>query len=286
MKSRKASFKYFYRTFLSRGFIAYASAVVIALFIIMAVFAPILTPYEPNVVDLSSSLLRPSAAHIFGCDLHGRDVLTRILYGTRVSLVISLLSCAVGAIIGMMLGLIAGYLEGPVSTTIMRFVDVQLAIPPMLFMIIMGLFLGRGIFGMVLALSFSMQPGFIRMMYGIVLSLKDSDYITALKFANVKTLKIIIKHLLPNTFPTMMVMFALRLGGAIMAETTLSFLGIGIQQPTPSWGSMVSEGYQYIFTHPMLAFIPGFCIMMLVLAFNIFGDSLRDAIDPRLKGKL
>ncbi len=274
------------RTFFSRGFIAYASVVVIVLFLVSAIFATILTPYDPNQMDLTSSLELPNAAHIFGCDLHGRDVLSRILYGARISLTISVLSCVVGAVVGMMLGLTAGYRDGILSSVIMRYVDVQLAIPPMLFTIVIGILVGHSIFGMVFALSFGMLPSYIRLMYGLVLSLKETDYIIALRFANVKSYKIILKHLLPNAFPTMMVTFTMNLGATIMQESTLSFLGIGIQQPTASWGSMVADGYQYMFNRPLLAFIPGLCILLVVLAFNIFGDSLRDAIDPRLRGKL
>ena len=283
---KSMAFRNFCRTFFSRGLIAYASVITIVLFIIAAIMAPLLTPYGPNDMELISSLAQPSATHLFGCDLHGRDVLTRILYGARISLTISILSCIVGAVVGMFLGLIAGFMEGPVSGLIMRYVDVQLAIPPMLFTIIIGLLVGHSVFGMVFAISFGMLPGFIRLMYGLVLSLKETDYVMALKFANVSSWKIILKHLLPNSFPTMMVTFTMNLGAAIMSESTLSFLGIGIQQPTASWGSMVSDGYQYIFNRPLLAFIPGVCIVLIVLSFNIFGDSLRDAIDPRLRGKL
>lgn len=276
----------FCRVFFSRGVIAYASVAIILLFVMTALFASLLTPFGPNDMDLKSSLAMPSTVHPFGCDLHGRDVLTRVLYGARISLSISILACLVGAIVGMLLGLIAGYVRGPVSTLIMRYVDLQLAIPPMLFTIVIGMIAGRSIFGMIITLSFGMLPAFIRLMYGIVLSLKETDYVVALNFAKVKRWKIIVKHLLPNAFPTMIVNFSMNLGTVIMTESTLSFLGIGIQQPTASWGSMVAEGYQYIFARPLLAFIPGICILLIVLAFNIFGDSLRDAIDPRLKGKL
>ena len=286
MISRKDKIKGFLRTFYGRGFIVYAATVVLLIFIISALFAPLLTSYDPNQIDLNISLSLPSKEHLLGCDLHGRDIFTRILYGARVSLTMSVLSCFVGAVVGMILGLIAGYKEGIIGGLIMRYVDLQLAIPPMLFTIIIGMLAGHSMIGMVVAISFGMLPGFIRLMYGLVLSLKNNDYIVALRFANVSGTKIIFKHLLPNAFTTMMVNFTMHLGGAIMLESMLSFLGIGIQQPTASWGSMVADGYQYIFTRPALAFVPGLCIMFLVLSLNILGDSLRDAIDPRLKGKL
>lgn len=284
--TRKDKIKQFKTTFFSRGIISYLAVAFIALFLIAAIFAPILTPYKPNDMNLRNSLATPSLKHLLGCDLHGRDVVTRLLYGARVSLVVSVFSCIIGAIMGMALGLIAGYTNGPLSTIIMRYVDVQLAIPPMLFTITIGILVGHSILGLIFALSFGMLPSYIRLMYGLVLSLKQSDYITALKFANVRTSRIIVRHLLPNAFPTMMVTFTMNLGGTIMLESTLSFLGIGIQQPTATWGSMVADGYQYIFDRPMLAFAPGLCLLLVVLAFNIAGDSLRDAIDPRLRGKL
>lgn len=286
MTKRQIQIRSFLKTFYGRGVIVYASTIVLLFFIICAIFAPLLSQYSPNDIDLASSLVQPSSEHFFGCDLHGRDVYTRILYGARISLVISVLSCTVGAILGMVLGLIAGYREGFIGGLIMRYVDLQLAIPPMLFTIIIGLIAGHSMFGMVFAISFGMLPGFIRLMYGQVLSLKQNDYITALKFADVPTWKIIFLHLLPNAFPTMLVNFTMNLGSSIMLESTLSFLGIGIQQPTASWGSMVADGYSYIFLRPALAFVPGVCILLLVLSLNILGDSLRDAIDPRLKGKL
>ena len=286
MTSRKVKIQSFLKTFYGRGFIVYASTIVFLFFVVCAVFAPLITHYDPNAIDLSSSLAEPGSGHIFGCDLHGRDVFARILYGARISLVISLLSCFVGAVFGMLLGLIAGYKQGLIGSIIMRYVDLQLAIPPMLFTIIIGMIAGHSIFGMVFAIGFGMLPAFIRLMYGQVLSLKQNDYITALRFADIPTWKIILRHLLPNAFPTMLVNFTMNLGASIMLESTLSFLGIGIQQPTASWGSMVSDGYSYIFLRPALAFVPGVCILLLVLSLNILGDSLRDAIDPRLKGKL
>ncbi len=286
MTKRSIKIQSFLKTFYGRGFIVYAATLVALVFIVFAIFAGVITPYDPNEINLAQSLALPDGSHIFGCDLHGRDVFTRILYGARISMLISVFSCVVGAVIGMVLGLIAGYLEGPVGTIIMRYVDLQLAIPPMLFTIIIGMLAGHNMFGLVFALSFGMLPGFIRLMYGLVLSLKHNDYIVALRFAKIPRWKIILKHLLPNAFPTMLVTFTMNLGSTIMLESTLSFLGIGIQQPTASWGSMVSDGYSYIFTRPFLAFVPGICILLLVLSFNILGDSLRDAIDPRLKGKL
>ena len=284
MKNTKI--KSFLRTFFSLGIIIKISVVIAFVFIAGAVFAPVIGRYDPNAIELSNALSASGNGHIFGTDAYGRDVFTRLLYGARISLLASVFSCLAAAVIGMLLGLLAGYYEKAVALIIMRYVDIQLSIPPLLFTIVIGLIAGHGLGGLIFAISFGLIPGFTRLMYGIVLSIKESDYIVALRLADIKNYKIILKHLLPNSFPSMIVMFATNLGSAIMLESTLSFLGIGIQMPTASWGNMVSDGYSYLFTNPMLALLPGVCITLIVVAFNIIGDGLRDALDPRLRGKL
>ena len=284
MKNTKI--KSFLRTFFSRGIIIKISVVIAFVFIAGAVFAPVIGRYDPNAIELSNALSASGNGLIFGTDAYGRDVFTRLLYGARISLLASVFSCLAAAVIGMLLGLLAGYYEKAVALIIMRYVDIQLSIPPLLFTIVIGLIAGHGLGGLIFAISFGLIPGFTRLMYGIVLSIKESDYIVALRLADIKNYKIILKHLLPNSFPSMIVMFATNLGSAIMLESTLSFLGIGIQMPTASWGNMVSDGYSYLFTNPMLALLPGVCITLIVVAFNIIGDGLRDALDPRLRGKL
>jgi len=285
-KARDKKNNIYYKTFFSRGLIVKIAVAFAIMFIISAIFAPIISQYDPNQINLSNALLEPSSENIFGTDAYGRDVATRLLYGARVSLLSSLLSTMLAACIGILLGLIAGYFEGFIAAIILRYVDMQLSIPPLLFTIVIGLLVGKGLVGMVAAISFSMLPGFILLMNGIVLSIKRNDYIVALRVANIKKYKIILKHLLPNSLPSMFIMFAMNLGFAIMLESTLSFLGIGIQPPMASWGSMVADGYIYLFSDPLLAFMPGICITLTVVTFNIIGDSLRDAIDPRLRGKL
>lgn len=278
MKNTKI--KSFLRTFFSRGIIIKISVVIAFVFIAGAVFAPVIGRYDPNAIELNNALKASGNGHIFGTDAYGRDVFTRLLYGARISLLASVFSCLAAAIIGMLLGLLAGYYEKAAALIIMRYVDIQLSIPPLLFTIVIGLVAGHGLGGLIFAISFGLIPGFTRLMYGIVLSIKESDYIVALRLADIKSYKIILKHLLPNSFPSMIVMFATNLGSAIMLESTLSFLGIGIQMPTASWGNMVSDGYSYLFTNPMLALLPGVCITLIVVAFNIIGDGLRDALDP------
>lgn len=283
---KNTKMKTFLRTFFSRGIIIKISVILAVFFVICAIFAPVISSYDPNAIDLPSSLQDPGPGHLFGTDAHGRDVMTRLLYGARISLLASVFSCLLAAAVGMLLGLLAGYYEKAVATVIMRYIDIQLSIPPLLFTIIIGMIVGHGLGGLVVAIAFGLIPGFTRMMYGIVLSVKGSDYVVALRLANIKSWKIILKHLLPNSLPSMIVMFATNLGSAIMLESTLSFLGIGIQLPTASWGNMVSDGYTYLFDKPLLALLPGVCITLTVVAFNIIGDGLRDALDPRLRGKL
>lgn len=276
----------FFGTFFSRGIIIKISVILAVLFVIGALFASVISSYDPNAIDLSNTLQNATKGHILGTDAQGRDVFTRLLYGARISLLASVFSCMLAAVLGMLLGLAAGYYEKAAATVIMRYIDIQLSIPPLLFTIIIGIIVGHSLGGLIVAIAFGLIPGFTRMMYGLVLSIKESDYIVALRLEKVPNWKIILKHLLPNCFPSMIVMFATNLGTSIMLESTLSFLGIGIQLPTASWGNMVSDGYSYIFTNPMLALMPGVCITLVVVAFNIIGDGLRDALDPRLRGKL
>ncbi len=276
----------FVKSFFSRGLIVKISAVVAVFFVVCAVLAPLLAPHDPNLVDLTKKFAKSSSEYLLGADAYGRDVVSRLLFGARMSFICSFLSCLAGAATGIFLGLLAGYYEGAAGAVIMRYVDIQLSIPPLIFTIVISLFVGTNLAGIIFAISFGMIPTYIRMMYGLVLQLKCNDYITAARVVGVKSAKILFKHLLPNTFPSMIVMFAMNLGGAIMLESTLSFLGIGIQIPTASWGNMIAEAYQFIFTQPVFAVAPGVCLTLVVIAFNIVGDALRDSLDPKLRGKL
>lgn len=274
------------QVFFSRGLIVWIALIIIVTFCAMAVFADFLTNYDPNQNDLPMLLNDPSPAHILGTDLYGRDVFARLLYGARVSIVASFSSCAFAAVVGMFLGLLAGYYQKFVARMVLRYVDLQLSIPPLLFTLILGLIFGRGMVGLIIALGFGMIPSFVRLMYSTVLSLMESDFITALKLGNISNLEIIFKHLLPNTFAPMVTMFAMNMGGAILLESTISYLNLGIQQPNASWGNMVSDGQAYLLTHPLLCIVPGICVILLTIAFNILGDSFADAFDPKLRGKL
>lgn len=285
-KKKKKGSIFTLKTFFSRGIIVYAALAIAVTLIFAALLAPVLTPFDPYKADLANSFASPNDEHLLGCDYYGRDLLTRLLYGARVSLVCSVLACLAGGIVGMMLGLIAGYYEGPLGMLIMRYVDVQMSIPPMIFTICISLISGGGIGGVIVALGFGLIPSFARMMYGLVLQLKENDYVIAARLVGTPNWKIVLKHLLPNTFPSMIVLYTANLGATIMLESTLSFLGIGIKIPMASWGNMVSEGYTYIFKYPLIAVMPGLCIVLVVVAFNILGDAMRDSLDPRLRGKL
>ncbi len=288
---KNTQFRLFMKTFFSRGIIVKISLVIAVIFIIIAVFAvPIgrfVLRQDPLAVDLANTFAKPSGEHLLGTDAYGRDILARIVYGAQMSLICSVFSCILGAAVGTLLGLVAGYYEGAVGTVIMRYVDVQMSIPSLIFIIVISLITGNSLFGVILALSFGLIPNFVRLMYGLVLQLKGNDYVTATRLVGVRQAKIMFLHILPNTFPSMIVMLTMSLGSNIMLESTLSFLNIGIRVPTPSWGNMISEGYSYILRGElMLSFAPGICLMLVVIAFNILGDALRDSLDPRLRGKI
>ena len=210
--------------------------------------------------------------------------MTRIIYGSRISLLVGIVAVSIGGIIGMGLGLIAGYAGGWINTIIMRVIDALLALPPLLLMLAIAVMLGGGLLNVLIALGIGIMPTYCRLMCGQVLSLKESDYITAARAIGASGLRIILQHLLPNAFPPLLVLITINLGTAIMMEASLSFLGIGILPPTATWGAMVSSGYRFLLTNPLVSFAPGVAILLVVLAFNMVGDGLRDALDPRLRG--
>lgn len=274
------------RVFFGRGFLVKASFATIVLFVLLAIFAPIITPFNPYEQSLLDALQGPSLKHWLGTDNLGRDLATRLLYGARISMGTSLLSSIWAAVMGIILGLLAGYFKGPVSSGIMHFTDAHLSIPPLLLtMVLAGLF-GGNLLGISLVIGISVVPTYVRVVYGLVLSLRENDYVTASGLVGQSDWKILLKHLLPNCFASLIVIFTMNLGTAIMIESSLSYLGIGITAPTPAWGTMVADGYQYLLAAPHLAILPGVCLLLVVVSFNIVGDGLRDALDPRLRGKL
>ena len=209
-----------------------------------------------------------------------------MIFGGRVSMYVSLLSGSFAAVIGIGLGLVAGYTNGMVSRVIMGMTDIILSIPGMVFTLIIAAIMGSSVMSLTLAIGIGMIPTYIRMVNGLVLSLKENDYIVASKLVGRTEGKILLKHLLPNAFPSLIVLYTINLGNAIMTESSLSYLGVGISPPTATWGNMVSDAYAYLLQAPWLAIIPGICIIILIISFNVVGDGLRDALDPRLRGKL
>ena len=272
--------------FFRRGIIVKIAFVVLVLFLFVAVFAGALTPYDPNAQVLVENLQDPSRLHWLGTDYLGRDVLSRLIYGARISLICSVLSGLIGAAIGIVFGLVAGFYDGRTAQVILRVTDAQLSIPPIILTMILCSVLGGGIKSVVISIAVGMIPTYIRMVYGQVLSLRENDFVTAAMLIGQNRTTIMSRHLLPNCIPSMIVLFTVNLGTAIMVESSLSYLGYGIAPPTATWGGMVSDGYNYLGSHPLMAILPGVCIILIVVAFNVVGDSLRDVLDPRLRGKV
>ena len=286
-ETRKKNRKQAWKVFFGRGLITKLAFAFLILFIFTAVFANFIAPYDPNAQNLRLARSGISAQHWLGCDSLGRDVLSRVIYGARVSLFASVLAGLIGGAIGLFLGLVAGYSNKVINMIIMRFTDALLCIPGMILTLVMTAVLGGGLYAIVVSIAVGMVPTYIRMVVGMVASLRENDYIVASQMLGEKrTWNVLFKHLLPNCFPSLIVLFTMNLGGGIMLESALSYLGVGIQPPTATWGGMVSNGFQYLTTNPGPSVFPGICIILVVVSFNIVGDGLRDALDPRLKGKL
>jgi ABC-type dipeptide/oligopeptide/nickel transport system permease subunit len=258
----------------------------IVILIITAMFAPLLAPYDPNKMDMPNKLQSPSMKHPLGTDSLGRDTLSRVIYGSRVSLMIGIIATSVAAIIGMSMGLIAAYFGGVIYQCIMRFIDALMAFPMLMLALLIAALLGGGIKNVVIALAIGMVSAPTRMMCGVVTSGKQNDYILAARSMGARDLRIMLRHILPNAFQPLLVMLTVGLGATILAEASLSFLGVGISPPTPAWGSMVNDGYKFLLSNPELCLGPGVAIMLVVFGFNMVGDGLRDALDPRLRGLL
>jgi ABC-type dipeptide/oligopeptide/nickel transport system permease subunit len=275
----------FSRVFFSRGMVAFG-LVVLVLMILAAIFANWIAPYDPYKTDLRSSLAQPSKAHLLGTDNVGRDTLSRLLYGTRTALIVGFVTVFLSAFIGVTLGLIAGYSGGIVNILIMRFMDALMCFPMIMLALLISAVLGGGMKNVIIALTFASIPVYARVTHGLTLSIRENDYILAGRAMGSSNLRTMFGHILPNSFAPLIVLVTLQLGNLILAEAGLSFLGIGISAPQAAWGSMVNDGYKYLLTNPILSFAPGLAIMLVVFAFNLVGDGLRDALDPRLRGFL
>lgn len=283
---KKEERRQFFRVLFGRGILAKICFGILILFVFVALLAPWLTQYSPYEQDLVHACETPSAAHLLGTDNLGRDMLTRVMYGARISLCTGILSSIWATVIGVTLGLIAGYYGGVVGGTIMRLVDAQLSIPPLILTMCLAAVFGGSIVSISFIIGISSVPTYVRMVYGQVLSLRENDYVTAATLIGQNKLKIMFRHLMPNCFATIIVLFSQTVGAAILIEAGLAYLGVGITAPTPAWGTMVSEGYTYLTFYPHMALAPGLALMLVIIALNIVGDGLRDALDPRLRGKL
>jgi peptide/nickel transport system permease protein len=281
--SQVTEFRRFRRVFLARPVVV-VGLVIIAFFILSAVLASVVAPYDPNAIDVANALQSPSGSHLLGTDALGRDTLSRVIYGARTSLIIGLAVVTAAALIGGLLGLVAGFMGGWMNVIVMRFMDALMAFP----MIVLGLViiagLGGGMRNLIIALTIGMLPIYTRLMCAQVMTVKHNDFVMAARASGAGLWRIMLRRVLPNSFPPYIVLMTMMLGGAVMAEAGLSFLGLGITPPTAAWGSMVNDGQQYLTTSPWLAFAPGFALMLVVFSFNVVGDGLRDALDPRLRG--
>lgn len=274
------------RKFLTRmaaNKLASAGGLIVLFYIIVALFAPWIAPYDPYNIHLADKLLLPSWDHWMGTDDKGRDLLSRIIYGTRLSLLIGVAAVSIGAIFGVFLGLVAGYYGGWLDAIIMRIMDILLAFPGILLALAIVSALGASLINVMIAVGVFSIPMFARIVRGSTLTVRKLEYIDSIRTLGGSDLRIILVHILPNIMSPIIVQITLRLATAILSAAGLSFLGLGAQPPSAEWGALLSSGRDYMFSAPYLALFPGLAISTLVIGFNLFGDGLRDALDPKLK---
>lgn len=271
------------KTMIRQNKLAALSAVIIAVIALAAIFAPLVAPYDPYAQTLTARLQAPGGAHILGTDELGRDVFSRIIYGARVSLLVGLVPTIISMAVGTVLGLCAGFYGGKVDFAIMRLADVMLAFPSLLLAMVITYTIGGGLVSIFIALILVNWAGTARIVRSQTLSLKEAEYVEAARSIGVKRWKIMFRHILPNCLPSLIVLFTLNIPSAILTESSLSFLGAGLQPPSASWGLAVVRGKKYLFSEPWLSIAPSVAIMIVVMVFNFLGDGLRDVLDPYLK---
>lgn len=269
-----------------RRFLRQKAAIVALIFLLLligaAIFAPLFMALDPNSADYNAILQGPSAAHWAGTDEYGRDIFTRIIYGGRISLAVGFLSVTLGGVIGVILGILAGFYGGFLDSIIMRISDVLFAFPGILLAIAVIAILGPGIDNVIYAVAVFSIPVFARLARGTTLSMKKAVYVDAARAIGVSDTMIMMRHLLPGTLPNVIVYFSMRIGTSILTAASLSFIGLGAQPPSSEWGAMLAAGRSYMGVADHLTLYPGIAIFLTVLAFNVFGDGLRDALDPKL----
>ena len=268
---------------LSRNKMAILGLVILILLTLMAIFAPYIAPYDYAQQDLAHQFQAPSAEHWFGTDEFGRDVFSRIVYGTRVSLLVGFVSVGIALLVGGSLGAIAGFYGKRVDNVIMRVMDVLLAIPQTLLAIAVAAALGSGLFNLMIAVGISSVPTYARIVRASVMTIRGEEYIEAATASGTNNRKIILKHILPNCVAPVIVQVTLGIAGAILTAAGMSFIGLGIQPPNPEWGNMLSSGRDYIRGYAYMTMFPGLAIVITVLSLNLLGDGLRDALDPKLR---
>ena len=269
-----------------RNRLALIGLAIVALLVVSAVFATWLAPYDPAKQSLFEKRARPGGKYVLGADEFGRDILSRVIYGSRVALVVGLLSVALALAIGLTLGCLAGFAGGWVDALVMRLTEILLAFPYLLLAIAVVSALGTGVLNTTIAVGIWGTPAVIRIVRSAVLSARETEYVRAAWALGASTLQVLVRHVLRNILPTVVVYSTLFMANAILVEAALSFLGLGVQPPTPSWGLMVSTGRDLLLVAPHVATIPGLAIMVAVLGFNLLGAGLRDALDPRLRGQV
>lgn len=262
---------------------AVVGGALILLFIGVALIGPLLTTYDPMKVDLINKLKKPSAEHWFGTDNYGRDIFTRIIHGAALTLKVGFLSVFLGGAVGVVLGIVSGYYGGKIDTIIMRVMDVLLAFPGILLALAIVSVLGGSLTNVIIAVSIFSVPAFARIVRGSTLSVRKLEYVDAVRALGATDFRIIFKHILPNVMSPIIVQATLRIATAVLTASGLSFLGLGAPPPEPEWGAMLNDGRQYMSNAPHIILFPGIMIVLVVLAFNIFGDGLRDALDPKMK---
>ncbi|MBN1367605.1 MAG: ABC transporter permease [Dehalococcoidales bacterium] len=260
--------------------------VVIGILVLMAIFAPLLAPHDPYALNFKAVLQQPTSEYLLGTDASGRDILSRVIYGSRISIIVGVLTTTISSVIGIVLGLVAGYYGRIINNVIMRIIDALMSLPPLLLALAIVAILGAGLMNLIIALSVSLIPTYCRLMCGQVLSFREADWVISGRAVGANDFRIMFRHILPNAFPSILVLITLNMGMAILAESSLSFLGVGVIAPTAAWGAMVADGRQYLLSNPLLSLAPGLLIFLVVLAFSMVGDGLRDALDPRLRGTL
>lgn len=257
---------------------------VLAVFVVLAVIGPTIAPYGENEQNLRNQLAEPSREHPMGTDLHGRDVLSRIMYGARTSVSVGFIAVGIGALVGLPIGIIAGYFGGWIDEVLMRFVDAWIAFPGLILILGIVAILGPGVLNVMVAIGLSSFPVYARLIRGQELSIKERDFVLAARASGASPLRIVTRHILPNAIQPVIVQASLLVGQAVLAEAGLSFLGIGVDPPTATWGVIIAEGFPVVRRSPWPTLLPGVFIFLFVLSTSFIGDRLRDVLDPRLRG--